>query len=124
VVGTERDSIAPWQSVYKIHYLCSTDVTFVLTSGGHNAGIVSEPGHANRHFRIEYTRNTDLRVGSDEWLAAATPRDGSWWPAWTDWLAAQSGSAGLQRVAPPPMGRPPEDPATLPDAPGSYVLQH
>ena len=44
-VGTVRDHVAPWQSVYKIHQLTETDLTFVLTSGGHNAGIVSEPGH-------------------------------------------------------------------------------
>ncbi len=119
VVGTDRDHIAPWRSVYKIHYLSSTDITFVLTSGDHNAGIVSEPGHANRQFRIEYAALTDLRVGPDEWLAAAEPRDGSWWPAWPDWLAAQSSA---QTVAPPQIGKATQELKALPDAPGTYVL--
>ena len=120
VVGTDRDHIAPWRSVYKIHYLSSTNITFVLTSGGHNAGIVSEPGHASRQFRIEYTAATDLRIGADEWVAAAQSRDGSWWPAWTDWLATQSSA---ETVAPPHMGPHAQDPGSLPDAPGTYVLQ-
>ena len=37
---------------YKIHLLTDTDVTFVLTSGGHNAGIVSEPGHPHRALQV------------------------------------------------------------------------
>ena len=51
-VGTEADHVAPWRSVYKFHLLTDTEVTFVLTSGGHNAGIVSEPGHARRRYRV------------------------------------------------------------------------
>ncbi|ABE35980.1 poly-beta-hydroxybutyrate polymerase family protein [Paraburkholderia xenovorans LB400] len=121
VVGTDRDHIAPWRSVYKIHYLSSTEITFVLTSGGHNAGIVSEPGHANRQFRMEYAAPADLRVGPDEWLAAAEPRDGSWWPAWTAWLAERS-TADL--VAPPHLGLAGQPRASLVDAPGTYVLQY
>ena len=50
-VGTERDHVAPWPSVFKIQALTRTDVTFVLTSRGHNAGIVSEPGHPRRSYR-------------------------------------------------------------------------
>jgi hypothetical protein len=52
VVGAERDHIAPWHSVFKLHHQNDGELTFVLTSGGHNAGIISEPGHPRRHFRI------------------------------------------------------------------------
>ena len=51
-VGTERDHVAPWRSTYKINQQVESDVTYLLTSGGHNAGIVSEPGHAGRRFRV------------------------------------------------------------------------
>ena len=48
-VGTFKDHVAPWRSVFKIHQLVEeTDVTFLLVSGGHNAGIISEPGHLGR----------------------------------------------------------------------------
>ncbi len=120
VVGTERDHIAPWRSVYKIHYLSDTDITFVLTSGGHNAGIVSEPGHPHRHFRIKTTSAADLSVGPDEWLASAEAQDGSWWPAWSAWLNTH---CSAERGAPPRIGLPGGGGHLIADAPGTYVFQ-
>lgn len=113
-VGTERDHIAPWRSVFKLHLLNDGPLTFVLTSGGHNAGIVSEPGHKRRSFRIRLRVHDGRTLGPDEWRAETAPQEGSWWLAWEAWLAAQSGP----RIAPPPMG------TALTDAPGDYVRQH
>jgi polyhydroxyalkanoate synthase len=110
-VGTETDHIAPWKSVFKIHALAHADVTFALTNGGHNAGVVSEPGHKNRHFRIHTTRDADRALPPEDWLATADLSEGSWWPAWTRWLAGLSG----ERAAPPDAGQ------GLAPAPGTYV---
>lgn len=111
-VGTETDHIAPWKSVFKIHNLGHADVTFVLTNGGHNAGILSEPGHRRRHFRKHITRDTEKALGPDDWITSATPQDGSWWPAWAAWLADLSGAP----VKPPKFAKP------LASAPGTYVM--
>lgn len=120
VVGTERDHVAPWRSVYKIHQLTDTDVTFVLTSGGHNAGIVSEPGRPGRHFRIALKYNADPCLGPDEWVSMAMQKTGSWWVDWCDWLA---GHSSQERVRPPDMGAASKGYAPIADAPGTYVFQ-
>jgi len=115
VVGTVRDHVAPWKSVYKIHYQVDADVTFLLTSGGHNAGVVAPPGE-NGHFYQVMTKAADAPyVGPDEWVNAAPRFEGSWWPEWTRWLADRSGAP----CAPPRMGT--GDEHNLPDAPGEYV---
>ena len=119
-VGTERDHVAPWQSVYKVHYLSDAPVTFVLTSGGHNAGIVNEPGHPHRHFRIATKAPADALLSAEEFMAAAPTQEGSWWPAWAEWLAVHSAGG---RTSPPTMGAPEKGYAPLTDAPGTYVLQ-
>jgi polyhydroxyalkanoate synthase len=118
-VGTETDHVAPWQSVYKIHLLSDTEVTFALTTGGHNAGIVSEPGHPRRSFRIVTTGAQASYRDPEAWLDAAEPNNGSWWPAWTDWLAQRSSVPS----PPPPLGSPDKGYPALADAPGSYVLE-
>jgi polyhydroxyalkanoate synthase len=120
VVATERDHVAPWRSVYKIHQLADTDVTFVLTSGGHNAGIVSEPGHSGRRFRTALKHNADTCLGPDEWVSAATQKAGSWWVDWQNWLA---GHSSQERVRPPVMGAADKGYAPVSEAPGTYVFQ-
>lgn len=120
VVGTESDHIAPWRSVYKISLFTDNELTFVLTNGGHNVGIVSEPGHADRHYFYGLRRPADRYVDPDTWLSHAARAEGSWWPALANWLAAHS-SPG--RVAPPPMGAAHLGLAPLCPAPGTYVHQ-
>ncbi|MEZ5852321.1 MAG: alpha/beta fold hydrolase [Hyphomicrobiaceae bacterium] len=90
VVGTESDHIAPWRSVYKAHLFTDNELTFVLTSGGHNSGIVSEPGHRHRHYRFGVRKPLDRYRDPDTWSKTAPVVDGSWWEAWFDWLAAKS----------------------------------
>lgn len=112
VVGTVRDTVSPWQSVYKIHRLTRTNVTFLLTSGGHNAGIVSEPGHPHRSFQV-HTQDAHEAVHSAQaWEKTAEHHEGSWWPAWDAWIAGQSG----------PLQKPPHMPRGKP-APGEYVFR-
>ena len=114
IVGTVRDHVAPWPSVYKMHLLSDAELTFVLTSGGHNAGVVSEPGHPRRSFQIATRAAGDRYIDPQLWRAETPMNEGSWWPAWQQWLAQRS--AG--RVAPPAMGG---TQAPLGDAPGTYV---
>ena len=118
-VGTESDHVAPWRSVYKFHLLSDAEVTFLLTSGGHNAGIVSEPGHPHRHYRVATKRPDDHYVDPEVWVNTEPAHAGSWWPEWVRWLDARSGEA----VAPPPMGTAAGAYAAVTDAPGTYVLE-
>ena len=115
VVGTLRDHISPWRSVYQLHRLCDTEITFVLTSGGHNAGIVSEPGHAHRHYHMGTRPAHGSWQEPDQWQAQSALHTGSWWPAWQHWLAAHS--SGRDKALPFPPG------LALGDAPGDYVRQ-
>ena len=97
-VGTIKDHVAPWRSVYKIHLLADTDeVTFVLASGGHN-------------------REGETYIDPDTWQQNNHIQEGSWWPAWHAWLAERS----TGKTAPPTLGNKKHPP--LADAPGTYVL--
>ncbi|QHE92691.1 alpha/beta fold hydrolase [Pandoraea fibrosis] len=115
VVATERDHISPWRSVYKMHLLYHGDLTFALVSGGHNVGVVCEPGHARSHHRVATRAAGTAYRAPEDWFAATPAMQSSWWPAWQAWLLAQG--SGKSVAAPWPPAR------TLADAPGTYVLE-
>ncbi len=117
-VSTITDHVAPWRSVYKIQMLTDADVTFVLSNGGHNAGVVSPPGHPHRHHQIATHKEEEKYIDPDAWQKAAVHHEGSWWPCWRDWLVRQLS----EQISPPLMGAPQSGYAPLCDAPGTYVL--
>jgi polyhydroxyalkanoate synthase len=119
VVATERDHVAPWRSVFKIHALTGTEVTFLLASGGHNAGIVSQPGVAGRHYRMLTRKAGEPHRDPDAWVGDSQPATGSWWPAWQRWLGRRSGRPGKR----PSLGASSGPYAPLCAAPGTYVLE-
>ncbi len=113
IVGTVKDHVSPWRSVYKTHLLSDAEVTFVLTSGGHNVGIVSEPGHPRRSYQITTRQPRDKYIDPQTWQQIAPRQEGSWWPAWETWLCEHSSAL----TAAPVIGS-----AEWGDAPGDYVL--
>ncbi len=119
-VSTEADHVAPWRSVYKIHLLNSGDITFVLTSGGHNAGIVNPPDRSGQYFHIAYRDSNAGYFAPEDWIDRADKREGSWWAAWFDWLKRHSGGM----TSPPPLGAPELGYPILENAPGTYVRAH
>lgn len=122
-LGMQRDSVSPWRSVYKIHLLTDTELTFCLASGGHNVGVVNPPGHGVPRSYQTAKRTTGQRyVDPDTWAATAHAHEGSWWPAWDAWLAQHGGDA----IAPPSIGRKAgrgNKAEALGAAPGGYVLE-
>jgi polyhydroxyalkanoate synthase len=116
-VGTDTDHIAPWRSVYKLHLFTDNDLTFMVTNGGHNAGVVSEPGHHGRQYHVARRQPGDRYIDADAWLARAKQVEGSWWPEWASWLESHS---SRDRMSPSALhGR-----VSLCPAPGLYVHQH
>ena len=111
VVGAINDHIVPWHSSYKTISLLGGKVRYVLSSGGHIAGIVNPPG-PKAWFEATEHASGDPEV----WRARARKHAGSWWEDWTTWSSKRAGAL----VLPPAMGSS-RYPA-IDDAPGEYVF--
>jgi polyhydroxyalkanoate synthase len=119
-VAAGADHVAPWRSVYKLHLQSdATELTFVLTSGGHNVGIVNEPGRPRRSYQLSVCHEGERCLDADTWKERTPVYQGSWWPVWQEWLTRHSSGAEPA----PPMGAPEKGYAPLCDAPGTYILQ-
>ena len=118
VLGTATDHVAPWKSVYQALRLMNNEMTFALTTGGHNAGIACGPDHPRRKHQIATRAAGDLYCDPDRWAESTELVDGSWWPAWNDWLDWHT--SGLDE--PPAMGDEAAGLGVLRDAPGEYVF--
>jgi polyhydroxyalkanoate synthase subunit PhaC len=110
VVGAINDHIVPWHGSYKTGGLLGGKVRYVLSSGGHIAGIVNPPGPKAWYEAADYDS-----ADPEAWRAANSKHRGSWWEDWTAWSQTRAGA----HVKPPPMGGK-RHPA-IADAPGEYV---
>src|SRR6266700_1862466 len=114
VVGAINDHIVPWHGSYKTGGLMGGNVRYVLSSGGHIAGIVNPPGPKAWH---EATSDDTAAVPDPEaWRRSGTKQPGSWWEDWTAWSESRAG----ELIKPPHMGSK-KHPA-IADAPGEYVF--
>jgi polyhydroxyalkanoate synthase len=110
ILSTREDHIAPWKSTFAATRLYTGPVKFVLSASGHMAGVISAPGGKYGHWT-----NDNLPPTPDEWFAGATAHQGSWWPAWDEWITRLDPERVVARE--PGGGKLP----VIEDAPGSYV---
>jgi polyhydroxyalkanoate synthase len=111
VVGAINDHIVPWHASYKTTGLMGGDVRYVLSSGGHIAGIVNPPG-PKAWYEVAKPPNP---ATAQQWREAAERHSGSWWEDWAKWAGRRAG----RRTEPPAMGS--EKYPAIGDAPGSYI---
>lgn len=112
VLSAVQDHIVPWRSAYRTTRILGGRHRFVLSGGGHIAGIVNPP-----RPKAEHWTNEASEADPDRWLAGATRREGTWWEDWSRWLAER---AGARVAAPTELGSAAHPP--MEDAPGTYVF--
>jgi len=110
IVAAINDHIVPWTSSYLTIGHVPAPVRFVLSSGGHIAGIVNPPGPKAWYMTAETNPPT-----AQEWHQTATRHAGSWWEDWISWSAERAGPM----VDPPRVGN--RKYPVLGDGPGEYV---
>jgi polyhydroxyalkanoate synthase len=112
-VSTVDDHIAPWTSTWIGAQQFTGPVKFVLGGSGHIAGIINPP-EANK-YGYRMTSANKLPKSAQAWADKAAKHEGSWWPAWDNWVGKYKGE---QIDARQPGDHQLE---VIEDAPGRYV---
>jgi polyhydroxyalkanoate synthase len=115
IVAAENDHIAPWRTSFTSTELLGGDVTFVLSTAGHIAGVVNPPSPKAKHWVGTVGASGPDAPGPDAWRARSTEVKGSWWETWSEWISERGG--GMR--TPPATGN--DEYPVLGDAPGDYV---
>jgi polyhydroxyalkanoate synthase len=87
VFAAREDHIVPWRGGYKSARALGGKVTFVLGASGHIAGTINPASKNKRTYWV----GSDTAKEPDAWLNAAKEVQGSWWPAWSKWIAPYGG---------------------------------
>jgi polyhydroxyalkanoate synthase len=87
IYASRDDHIVPWKTAYAGTQLLGGETRFVLGASGHIAGVINPPAKKKRNHWVG-----DLAADAGAWLDNAESIDGSWWPAWSEWLATHAGA--------------------------------
>jgi polyhydroxyalkanoate synthase subunit PhaC len=112
VYASREDHIVPWRTAYASTQLLSGESTFVLGASGHIAGVINPPAKQKRNYWAGGAAGPE----PENWLSTAKSIRGSWWPAWTAWLAQHAGPKVPARTT---LGN--ESYRAIEPAPGRYV---
>jgi polyhydroxyalkanoate synthase len=128
--ASREDHIVPWKSAYASTQLLGGPITFVLGASGHIAGVINPPAKKKRSYwelpPVEDDAATPpgenaivpaLDPDPEHWFKQAQQYPGSWWTAWSEWLAQQGGDDEVP--ARKKLGNKNYKP--IEDAPGRYV---
>jgi polyhydroxyalkanoate synthase len=114
IVAGFTDHITPWRACFRTTRILGGNNEFYVSNSGHIQSLLNPPGNPKAKY---YVNPTGMDGKSDEWLAGAELKDGSWWTPWSVWLTDRSGP---KKAAPKTPGN--RTFKALAPAPGEYVF--
>ena len=107
-VSAVEDHISPWRSTLQGANLFEGPKHFILTEGGHVAGVVNPPGDKAYSHRV-LGQDEDNKVDEKK---NSEIRDYSWWLTWLEWIQPISGKKQMATL---------QNNSVIEPSPGSYV---